>query len=210
MAEQFEEFRRTAANAKLRDKIFLRWFMYSLLSPVALLPVAAFVLLLWRPELAGQLQEGLAAGPWAALAARRSLGTDFVDAAHVYWLTLYLLLPVSPLWMHWWARRQGFYPAARAVMRGNLDSGRWNMQSWTVRGGWLRLGAGLVMGAALAALQMAYQGEPSSCRGCETGSRIGFLLVNWIGLHSILLFTYLMGVYLFFWRFVRQQLARPA
>lgn len=201
---QHEELGLTVAGRKRRDAIFYRWFGYHLVSPIALLPVGAFALAWWVPEFAAWLRESLPEGPWVGAADMRSRSTAFDAAASSYWLVLYLLLPLFPLWMHWLACRVKFYRAACAVMRANLDAGFWNPTVWTVRGGWLRLGGGVLMGAVLACVLLFVRVEPSFCRGCETRSWLGFLIVNWLGVHALLLFTYQMSVYLFFWQFIRE------
>lgn len=182
------------------------WFFKYLTSLPVLLPLVALVLGYWRPELQDNVQT--ITQKWGAhqiLKMRVGL-SSFYAAAYLYWWTLVLLLPISLLWMHRIAKKLKLHEALSATARSNLLAKTWDPSKWTMKNGRLRLVGALLLGVILVFASLLIAKEPSYCSGCETNSLLGFVVVNWLGTHALLMYCYMMCVYIYFWKTIRSNI----
>ena len=124
------------------------------------------------------------------LVALRSAGAEFDSAAYFYWLTFWIVLPFNLIWIYREGIRQNMPLVLRAVGRANLSSGAWNPKSFTLKAGRLRFFFYTLLVLSLVIAQLLIAREPSYCKGCEVNSAIGFLLINWLGMHMALIAAY--------------------
>lgn len=188
-----------------------RWFWGYLVSLPATLPLLALVFGLWWPGLLEHLFSLSELTRPHQFFSQQASPTSFHSAAYLYWWVLASTLPLGLLWMHLSAKRLALHRALRSIGRLNLSDGSWDPAKWTLRGGRIRLVGGVVVGATLTSTSLLLAQEPSLCKGCDTTSLLGAALVNWAALHITLLFSYMMGVYFYFWRSIRAGLeAEPS
>jgi hypothetical protein len=105
--------------------------------------------------------------------------------------------------MHREGLKKNLSMVLRAVAKANLESGAWNPQTFTLGGGHLRFSFFVLLTTSLLVVQLLVAREPSYCTGCETTSVFGFLLINWLGVHLMLIASYIACSYLVLWKSVR-------
>lgn len=189
----------TPGNAR---SVVSRWFWNYFRSLPVTLPLVALAFGFWWPGLLERVSSLGESGLHQFVNQRASL-TSFHSAAYLYWWTLALTLPLCLVWLHIKAKREALHQALREIAGLNLSDGTWDPKKWTLRGGRIRLACGMALGVSLASTALLVAHEPSFCKGCETTSLLGFALVNWGALHAMLMYSYMMGVYLYFWRSIR-------
>ena len=174
-----------------------------LFGPFSLLSLSAFAIGYGWP---GMLDVVQPIAQWLGLhhlVEGRTLGTDFGSAAYLYWVAFWFTFPLDLAWLHWMGARQSLLSALRSVALSNLNSGAWNPQKYTLKGGYVRFSFFAALIASVFVAQILIASEPSSCKGCETSSVLGFILINWVGVHMMLVGGYVAGSYLVLWKSVR-------
>ena len=190
-------------NKKASDRIINAWVLKYLFGPSSLLSLSAFVIGYGWPGMVDVVQP---IAEWLGLhhiVESRILGADFGSAAYLYWVTFWITFPLSLAWLHLAGARQNLLSALRSVALANLSSGTWNPQKYTLRGGYARFSLSAALIASVFFAQILMAGEPSSCKGCETSSVLGFVLINWVGAHLMLVGSYVAGSYLVLWKSIR-------
>lgn len=190
-------------DKKTTNRIINTWLLKYLLGPSSLLSLSAFVMGYGWPGLVDVVQP---IAEWLGLhhiVESRILGADFGSAAYLYWVTFWITFPLSLIWLHLAGGRLNLLSALRSVALANLSSGAWNPQKYTLRGGYVRFSFWAAVTVSVFAAQIFIAAEPSSCKGCETSSTLGFVLINWGGVHMMLVANYIAGSYLVLWKSVR-------
>lgn len=192
-----------AMNKKATDRAINRWALRCLFGPASLICVLAFVVGYWFPDTMAVVQPIAQRLGLHYLVALRTVGAEFDSAAYFYWLTFWIVLPLNLVWLYREAIRQNLPMALRAVARANLNSGHWNPSKYTLKGGYLRLFGFALCFGSLFAVQLVTAREPSYCKGCETTSVLGFVLINWLGTYVLLLANYFAVSYFVLWKSIR-------
>ena len=197
-------FKRLAMNKKATDRIINAWVLTYLFGPSSLLSLSAFVIGYGWPGMVDVVQP---IAEWLGLhhiVESRILGADFGSAAYLYWATFWITFPLSLVWLHLAGVRQGLLSALRSVALANLSSGAWDPQKYTLRGGYARVSGWTALTVSVFVVQVFTAAEPSSCKGCESSSVLGFVLINWGGVHMMLVGSYIAGSYLVLWKSVHR------
>ncbi len=137
------------------------------------------------------------------LVALRTVGAEFDSAAYLYWLTFWTTLPLNVVWLYRAGTQKNLTGALRAVARGNLNNGHWNPSKYTLKGGYVRFFLFAFFFGALFVAQLVTAREPSYCKGCETTSVLGFVLISWLGTHALMFATYAACLYFVLWKSIR-------
>lgn len=188
------------------QRILSAWFIKYLTSIPTLLPLVAMLVGFWFPELQNRVQAATKANGLGQYASVRSGNSEFFAGAYLYWWALAIAIPFCLVRMYYLANKLNVHAALCATAVSNLRTNAWNPSKWTTKGGRLRLGGALALGIALVFTGLLVSKEPSFCKGCETGSLLGFILVNWLAIHAMLLYCYVMCVYFYFWKAIRSNL----
>lgn len=192
-----------AMNKQATDRAINRWALKCLFGPASLLCVLAFSVGYWYPVGMAVVQPIAQQLGLHYLVALRTVGSEFDSAAYLYWLTFWVVLPFNLVWLYREGIRQDLPMALRAVTRANLNSGHWNPSKYTLSGGYVRFFGFVLFFGALFAVQLITAREPSYCKGCETTSVLGFVLINWLGTYVLLLASYVAGSYFVLWKSIR-------
>ena len=187
-------------DKKATDRAINLWVLKFLFGPASLLSISAFVLGYWFPETIATVQPIAQNLGLHHLVALRTVGAEFNSAVYFYWLTFWLTLPLNLVWLYRVGIKQKLPTVLRAIAQANLNSGVWNEKSYTLKAGRFRFLLCLLVTVSLFIVQLVTAHEPSYCKGCETTSVMGFLLINWLGIHLILIATYFACSYLIFWK----------
>jgi hypothetical protein len=190
-------------NKKATDHAITYWFLRCLLGPVSLLSLGTFTLGYWQPDAIDAVRPIAQKIGLHYLVAIRTMNADFDSAAYFYWLTFWVTLPLSLIWMHREGVKKNMTNVLRAVAKANLESGAWNPEKFTLNGGLLRFSFFALLTTSLLVVQLLSAREPSYCKGCETTSVFGFLLINWLGVHLMLIASYIACSYLVLWKSIR-------
>lgn len=180
-----------------------RWFWGYLVSLPVTLSLIALAFGLWWPD---SLEHLFSLGGSTRLRqffSQQASFTSFHSAAYLYWWVLVSTVPLCLVWMHIRSKKLALHQALRSIARLNMSNGSWDPDKWTLRGGRIRLIAGVALGAILALTSLLLAQELSFCKGCETTSLLGAALFHWAALHMALALSYMMGVYFYFWRSIR-------
>lgn len=190
-------------DKKSTDKAFNRWFLKCLLGPSSLLALLAFVVGYWWPKTMLVVQPAAQLLGLHQLVAMRTTGAEFDSAVYLHWLTFWVTLPFNLAWMHCEGVKRNMAKVLRTVARSNLESGRWNPQKYSLRGGYARFLFFVLFCGSMFVTQLVTAREPSFCKGCETSSVLGFVLINWLGTNATLIATYVSFAYLVLWKSIR-------
>lgn len=190
-------------HRKETDRALTRWVLKCLAGPMSVLSLVAFNVGYWWPQTVVSAKAAAVALALDEFLSMRTAGVEFASAAYLYWFVFCLTFALHAWWMHREAKKNSLHATLLVVAQTNLTSGRWNPRKYTLRGGYLRLILFATTFISLFVLQLLTRGEPSYCTGCESSSALGFILINWAGMHVLALFSYVMLVYLFSWKSIR-------
>jgi hypothetical protein len=193
-------------NKAETDRAINRWFLTSLLSPTCALSFLAFFIGYLHPEVAQEVKHIAAQFGIEGLISLRAQGTNFDLAAFFYWISIWVLIPINVTWMYMMAVRHGTALALRTATLRSLRSRALDPRKYTLRWGYLRFFGGALLSSSLFVVQLMTAHEPSFCKGCESESWSGFLLINWFVTQVLLMGTYGSCSYLYFWRSIQKDL----
>ncbi len=180
-----------------------KFIILCVINPVAALPVLAFFIGYFWPnhEHTINLQEiNIGLNNYINL---RIANSDYMAAAYLFWLTVILTIPAQIIWMYLTSAHINMPIIARSFMLINLHSKNWDPNKYTLIGGYVRL-IGYSILAIVFILGIFLTGpEPSSCRGCETKSIVGFFFLNWTGIYLLMAAWYLGITYTTYWKSIR-------
>ena len=187
-------------DKKSTDRAINRWFLRCVFGPVSLFTLSAFMVGYWFPENMTAVQAISQRIGLHYLVGMRTVGSEFNSAAYFYWLAFWIMLPFNLGWFYLEGIKQNMPTALRTVAQANLKSRLWNPSKYTLRGGYMRLFGFVLFIGSLLVVQLVTAREPSNCKGCETTSVLGFVLINWLGTYVLLLASYFACSYLIFWK----------
>lgn len=190
-------------NKKETDRAISYWVLKCILGPASLLSLSAFFVGYHWPNVMASIQP---VAQWLGLhylVALRTTGSEFDSAAYLYWLVFWVTLPLNLIWAYVVGVRQNLFTALRAVARANFISGAWNPQKYTLHGGQARFLLFVLLTVSILLVQLITASEPSYCKGCETSSVLGFILLNWLGTHLMLIASYFACLYFVLWKSIR-------
>lgn len=192
-----------------RDRAFYAWSGDCLLGPTSLLPVLAFLVGYLSPQSMDSAQLIAQRIGLNNLVAVRTGSSEFAAAAYLFWLSFWMMLPIHMIWIY----RKGIQRDMPGVLRTNLltrlitDNQTYD-EKYSLHEGYMRFLGFFVFFAFLLGTQLVIAHEPGSCKGCETSSSMGFMLINWLGTHILLLTTYIALSYVVYWQSIHKQLTQ--
>lgn len=186
-------------NKKETDRAINYWVLSCIFGPASVLSLTSFVVGYHWPNAIASLQTIAQGLGLRNLVTLRTIGTEFYSAAYLYWLAFWMTLPLNLIWAYVMGVRQNLFTALRTVARTNLNSGVWDPQKYTLRGGRVRFFLFVLLTVSIFLVQLISAHEPSYCKGCEKSSILGFILLNWLGTHLLLIAIYFAGLYFVLW-----------
>ncbi|MBU1354117.1 MAG: hypothetical protein KKB95_19805 [Gammaproteobacteria bacterium] len=178
-------------DKKTTDRAINRWVLKFLLGPASLISLLAFGVGHLYLDLALAVQPLAQRLGLDHVVAERTIGSQFASAAYLYWFTFWLTLPLNLFWLLRVGYAERVSEALCAIERSNLRSGIRDPAKFTLLRGYLVWVAAAVMFIALFATQLLIAHEPSYCKGCETTSVPGFVIINWGMTHLLLIAIYI-------------------
>ena len=190
-------------NKRETDSAINWLFIKYVLGPCSLLCLAAFAVGYWYPPAVFVAQNIAQTIGLNNLVANRLGNSEFNSAAYLYWLTFWITLPFDLLWLHYTAINQKFLIAIRFIVNLSLANGHWDLKKYGLYTGAMRFLLYFLLFFGMTTLHLISAIEPSTCKGCETSSAIGFIVINWLMTHISILLCYWSASYLVMWKSIR-------
>lgn len=195
-----------AMDRKATDRAINRWLLRFLSGPASLASLLAFALGYFHPDLTIAVQPMAQGLGLENVVAQRTLGADFPSAAYLYWVVFWLTSPLNLFWLVRTGAAERVPEALRAVERANLRSRVHDPARYSLVRGYLIWIAAILVFVTLLATQLLVAHEPSYCKGCETTSVPGFIIINWGMTHMVLVGIYISVSKLVSWGDVRSSI----
>jgi hypothetical protein len=190
-------------NKKITDRIINYWVLKVIFGPISLISLLAFWIGYHWPASMTLMQPIAKSIGLHHLVTVRTSGSEFESAVYLYWLVFITTLPLNFSWIYLTGASGDLFLAFREIMKFNLKSGSWNRRKYTLFRGYMFFILCIVISGLAFLAQLSSANEPSYCKDCEKSSIFGFILINWIGVHLILIVNFLGWSYLFLWKSIR-------
>lgn len=191
-----------------RRRVFGKWFYLSALNPFGVLPLLALLYGLlngYPPALLVDISESLNLHGFIAY---RTTGFEFAAAASAYWIALMICLLPNVGLMWWLASSYSMADVVSQRIVGGEYAATSKMRAYSLWGGYLRW-VSAVLFLIVALLCMVFLNvEATKCKGCETGSILGFVFINWVGFQSVLCLLQIRVLMVLMWRSIYDRMEK--